>query len=254
MNTRPTAKGRPIIVVGDATDHDGMVVTGATSVFHPAQKVARLGDLVSCPRNYSGGAPHGINPIIEGEESVRVEGLPIALEGHRTECGCALIAQQVETNSGQQSSPAAYLTFDGQTLCWVGPPHDGHCWPAVSGADGYQTGEYQHLEDQGPLPEGIWIARQERYQSYDAIPWIQKFVSPLFLGTWPGTTIAWGRHRIWLEPKEVPDLYGRSGFAIHGGNHPGSIGCIDLTFGMPEFTRFFLEYGGDLEITVEYAN
>ncbi|WP_223225039.1 PAAR domain-containing protein [Escherichia coli] len=34
---------------------------------------------------------HGINPIVEGDDSMIVNGQPVALHGHRCRCGCALI-------------------------------------------------------------------------------------------------------------------------------------------------------------------
>ena len=46
--------------------------------------------------------------------------------------------------------------------------------------------------------------------------------------------------------------YGRSGFAIQGGTFPGSIGCVDLTRHMPDFDKYFREYGRDMRMLVTY--
>jgi hypothetical protein len=46
--------------------------------------------------------------------------------------------------------------------------------------------------------------------------------------------------------------YGRSGFCIHGGDSPGSAGCIDLTDQLEAFVHMFREYGKDMELTVKY--
>ena len=35
---------------------------------------------------------------------------------------------------------------------------------AVSGRPGYQSPEYQHLKDKGPLPEGRYGVNQDQYQ------------------------------------------------------------------------------------------
>lgn len=151
------------------------------------------------------------------------------------------------------TGPKPSLTFDGKSLCWKGAPHNGKCWKAASGAIGFQEPEHQSIKDKGPIPEGAWIARQDRYQRYDDIPWYKKLISMLpSSGEWPGGTIAWGRHRIWLEPKAGTNVLGRSGFSIHGGSFPGSIGCIDLTSSMSDFAKKFVQYGVDIEVTVKY--
>ena len=53
--------------------------------------IARLGDKVNCPWNYPDGAPHDVAPIVEGEASLSFNGIPVALEGHKTACGHSLI-------------------------------------------------------------------------------------------------------------------------------------------------------------------
>ena len=75
---------RRMILVGDSTSHGGLVASGSPHQDVDGKAVARLGDEVSCPQ-------HGPNKIIEGEASYDVEGVPAALEGHRTECGALLI-------------------------------------------------------------------------------------------------------------------------------------------------------------------
>lgn len=76
---------RRIILVGDPTSHGGEVITGSSTGSVAGKPIARLGDEVSCPN-------HGVNKIIEGEASYDIDGVPVALEGHRTECGSTLIA------------------------------------------------------------------------------------------------------------------------------------------------------------------
>ena len=80
-----------MILVGDPTDHGGVVINGSqTTTFHD-KAIARKGDMVDCPKKYPDKSPHGVNPIVEGESRMPVDGSPIALEGHKTACGCALI-------------------------------------------------------------------------------------------------------------------------------------------------------------------
>ncbi|APW38290.1 hypothetical protein RD110_14735 [Rhodoferax koreense] len=75
---------RRIILVGDPTSHDGVVLSGSPAATIGGKAIARLGDEVSCPR-------HGNNKIVEGETGYTIGGVPVALEGHHGECGCSLI-------------------------------------------------------------------------------------------------------------------------------------------------------------------
>jgi len=81
---------RKIILVGDPTSHGGAVVTGSPTAGIGGEAIARLGDEVSCPE-------HGFNKIVEGDTSYAVGGIPVALEGHRTECGSVLIGTCAST-------------------------------------------------------------------------------------------------------------------------------------------------------------
>ena len=61
----------------------------SASPIHTARGIgiARMGDLVQCPK-----AGHGTNPIIEGSPVFSIGGRKVALHGHKSACGCALIA------------------------------------------------------------------------------------------------------------------------------------------------------------------
>jgi uncharacterized Zn-binding protein involved in type VI secretion len=82
---------RRIIVVGDPTDHGGQVISGSPGQHIGNKPIARLGDKVDCPQKYPNRSPHGVNSIVEGEPSLLIDGIPVALEGHKTACGCSLI-------------------------------------------------------------------------------------------------------------------------------------------------------------------
>ena len=73
-------------------------------------------------------------------------------------------------------------------------------------------------------------------------------------GSHPGGREAWGNHRILLEAEKETYTNGRSGFFVHGGNNPGSNGCVDLTDSMDEFTRWFRGYGNDIMLDVMYRD
>ncbi|MBK5142203.1 PAAR domain-containing protein [Budviciaceae bacterium BWR-B9] len=76
-----------VIRLGDATDHGGKVISASSTMIIHGKGVARVGDLVNCPQS-----GHGINKIIGGEETFKDQGIPVALDGHKTECGCTLIS------------------------------------------------------------------------------------------------------------------------------------------------------------------
>ena len=80
-----------IITVGDETDHDGKVISGSPTHKIRGRSVARLGEEVDCPKLYPGGKPHGVNRITTGYSALMVNGVPVAVEGCTTECGCKLI-------------------------------------------------------------------------------------------------------------------------------------------------------------------
>ncbi|MGK5092123.1 DUF3892 domain-containing protein [Deltaproteobacteria bacterium TL4] len=147
-----------------------------------------------------------------------------------------------------------YLLFNGRELCWMENKKAVDCWPATSGADGYTSSAYQSLKDKGPILEGEWYVRQDRYQSKPprGADWIQDLLELIGQGNWPWGESAWGKNRVWLIPKRKTVTLGRSGFSIHGGDTPGSAGCIDLTSRMTLFTMRFLSFGRNMILKVKY--
>jgi hypothetical protein len=159
------------------------------------------------------------------------------------------------SSSKKTSTPGKpKLTFNGHWLCWAWS--DGSkpavCWAAVSGRSGYQSKEYQKTADKGPIPEGEWLVSQSKYQKMPDRDWIDQIINEFGRGAWPGGESSWGKHRIWLTPKQGTKTHGRSGFSIHGGDSPGSAGCIDLTDQLSAFIKVFREYGKDVDLTVKY--
>lgn len=82
---------RPFILLGDKTTHDGKVVSASSTLFIDGQPVALVGDRVNCPKR-----GHGVNPIVEGSADWSENGIPLVVDGCRSECGCAVIASTVE--------------------------------------------------------------------------------------------------------------------------------------------------------------
>lgn len=73
-----------IIRVGDKTTSGGSVISGSTEWILNGLGAARLGDPVKC-------SAHGLTVIAEGNPDVCDVGVPVAFNGHRCACGCALI-------------------------------------------------------------------------------------------------------------------------------------------------------------------
>lgn len=76
-----------VIRLGDKTTHGGTVVSATDQLQIHGKPVARLGDKVSCPIK-----GHGSETIVEGDPNWLVDGIPVALEGHKTSCGATLIS------------------------------------------------------------------------------------------------------------------------------------------------------------------
>ena len=85
---------RPWIVLHDKTDHGGFVITASENTSIDDRRVARIGDMVSCPR-----PGHGINPIVTGSDCVTLEGRRVARHGDRAACGCRLLSSQIASAS-----------------------------------------------------------------------------------------------------------------------------------------------------------
>ncbi|HHR6043512.1 PAAR domain-containing protein [Providencia alcalifaciens] len=84
-----------IILLGDKTSHGGTVITATSDIIINGKRAAKVGDLVSCPKK-----GHGTNAIIEGATEFTCKGIPVAVDGSKTECGCYLIASITDFNLG----------------------------------------------------------------------------------------------------------------------------------------------------------
>lgn len=82
-----------IILLGDKLAPNGGVVITADEInTRFGRPVARKGDLVNCLAPYPDGRLHGINKIVDGDDGHTIGGIDVALESHKTECGCVLVA------------------------------------------------------------------------------------------------------------------------------------------------------------------
>ena len=98
---------RKIICVGDPTSHGGVVITGSPAHTVGGKGMARKGDKVDCPQKYPDGSPHGVNEILEGETRMPIDGIPVALAGMRTVCGCTLVGTGNASYGGDGEASAS---------------------------------------------------------------------------------------------------------------------------------------------------
>lgn len=160
---------------------------------------------------------------------------------------------KVEEHFREWQRRQASLLFDGETLFWQEAGQE-RKWTAYSDRKGYWSPKFQNLRDKGPIPEGFYQVQQNELQSWDDVNQFSKTFCVIGLGRWPGCRDSWGEQRVWLKPNAHTNVYGRSGFSIHGGNIPGSAGCIDLTHSMNDFTERFRSYGKDVVLEVRYRH
>lgn len=84
-----------IIRLNDKTTHGGVVITASSIHTIHNLGIARVGDMVNCPL-----PGHAINPIIEGSPTFTIDGRQVALHGHHSACGCALISSMPSASVG----------------------------------------------------------------------------------------------------------------------------------------------------------
>lgn len=77
---------KKIVRLGDSSDHGGTVIDAIAHTNLNGKPTAGKGSMVFCP------LCKGEFPIIEGSDTYRVNGVPVALDGMKTACGASLIA------------------------------------------------------------------------------------------------------------------------------------------------------------------
>ena len=79
---------RRVIRLGDATTHGGKVIRASGICRIEGRPIARIGDLVSCPKC------EGVFSIVEGQTTYCDDSVPVTLHGHKTACGAILISSE----------------------------------------------------------------------------------------------------------------------------------------------------------------
>ena len=63
----------------------------------------------------------------------------------------------------------------------------------------------------------------------------------------------WGHYRVGLTPAVGNAVFGRGGFMLHGGNTPGSKGCIDVGSGESKLFPLLQAGSGPVTVIVNYS-
>lgn len=153
-----------------------------------------------------------------------------------------------------------HLKFDGRFLRLYNGQEIVAEWPGVSGRENFGSSKDQDKVDHGPMPEGTYDIKQDRYQAIDLQRAVNGIIAPIekdWSGAWPGSLYSWGSERVWADPAPATEssglTFGRKNMAIHGGWASGSAGCIDWTGSMSSFARVFRTIGRDLKLYVDYS-
>jgi len=161
-----------------------------------------------------------------------------------------------------------HLVFDGNFMSMSNGNSPLKRWGAIAGITPWNTGrnvnknttEFQTHKGEGPLPEGNYvigkIQTRDQKVDNDIISRIKRAIhtsgnnsdgEDLSTDWQKGTTqsqMAWGNHRIAIQPSKGTNTFGRGGFYVHGGAVRGSHGCIDLTTNMGDFTKHYAAWQG----------
>lgn len=161
--------------------------------------------------------------------------------------------------NGLIDARSPWLEFDGMFLRLYEGEDLVQTWPAVAGDQDHRSDLFlptisnQEKPNQGPLPEGLYVAQKKDYQEIGNLSFWERAAN--FIpesGQWRGGVASWGEQRVWLTPNSGNTMYGRGGFTIHGGDTPGSAGCIDLTGAMDDFAKRYKGYDQDILVVVRY--
>ncbi|AUH51039.1 hypothetical protein CXB49_09555 [Chromobacterium sp. ATCC 53434] len=128
---------KPVIRLGDPTDHGGHVTSASATTTMFGKAVALVGDAVSCPRQ-----GHTDCVIVEGDPSWTVGGKGVALEGHKTSCGASLIS-----TLGQVTR-----SYEGGGAATTGAGSSGAIAAAAAVAAGLMFNEKYQLHDEEGQP------------------------------------------------------------------------------------------------------
>ncbi|MDE2401015.1 MAG: PAAR domain-containing protein [Burkholderiales bacterium] len=112
---------RPFIVLGDQTDHGGVVIEASVMTDTHGKGIARVGDQVTCPKRN-----HGTTVIVTGDPTMIIDGKAAARHGDKCACGAILISSQFVSTVGDggTSNPQAASAAQAAGAAHLATHHD----------------------------------------------------------------------------------------------------------------------------------
>ena len=250
---------------GDSGNNYGFGSSNISSAIsaHPAMNTAPVPitqtPQVQTPTSFGGGSSFSNTGKIANNYFPANEASNYMLDLQNNQCVDMYNNQYAPQNNNITSmypdySQPASLKFDGQNLVWLQNGQPVKYYPATSGRADYQSAQYTNERKRGPIPEGDYLLGQgtgEDYNNKEEMSWWRKFV-PWNDNPWYENPAAWGKSRIPIQPIPTTNTFGRHSMYVHGGNVPGSAGCIDLTYANDDFYNDFKNYNGTLPLKVKY--
>lgn len=110
--------------------------------------------------------------------------------------------------------------------------------------------KWTDIENLGSIPEGEYTIGGIQENTTPKNNW-DRLENWIRTSKFEGERSSWGNYRMPITSKQK---MGRGGFFVHGGDIPGSAGCIDLSAGMDNLIDFLRQknYNGNLDLTVRY--
>ena len=201
------------------------------------------------PNNNYGFGNSQISSNIENIQRTNVPNDPNASKN------LSLDNSQEQTQSTFYNNPNCYMQFDGQNLNLFAENQKINSLDAMSGHPDYQAKKFQNVPNRGPIPEGTYYANQNQRQTIGALDAVIGAATELLninRGKWKGSLPAWGLRRIWLQPDQNTNTYGRDGFTIHGGWSKGSAGCIDIPWQTGKLSDYMDDCQKSVPVYVNY--
>jgi RHS repeat-associated protein len=114
---------------------------------------------------------------------------------------------------------------------------------ATSGRGG-TTAADQDERNRGPLPEGNYTIDPSQISTVRSFG---HYLARNALGDWRF-------NRVGIQPAAGTNTFGRSGFMLHGGDTPGSAGCIDVGIGELRLFPLLAQLKGRVPLIVDYPS
>lgn len=121
---------------------------------------------------------------------------------------------------------------------------------------------YVGIKDEGPIPEGSFRFRASELSTFSKAEEMEillgdKFTDPygkeMHGGDWGAGRVELHKINVKKAKRGCGDTGSRSGFYLHGGNAPGSSGCIDIgDAGISSLLKHLDGYRGDIVVKVNY--